>query len=437
MRGLTIGVVVLWMCACGGGGADPGPDAEPLCEGCTAYVCGDGVVEGPEQCDGTGSNCNWFGFYGDDEVPCTDECTYDLTGCTGYCGDDVLDTQEQCDGGELDGRDCSDFGFYDASGLSCDAACRFDISSCTGFCGDAVVEGPEQCEGTDLGGLDCTDLGFYEPDGLACNALCGFDTSACQGFCGNGVLDGFEECDGDVGGATCLDFGYYQPDGLGCTPACAFDTTACTGYCGDKALNGDEWCEGVAPGAVSCEQFGYGGGEVGCAPGCFPSFDRCRVGPCAGTEVTCGDSIDDDCDGDLDCADADCAADGFCTGGGWCGGAIALACDSSAIGTTSGENSYVDAYACAPFEEHGREVFYEVVPTSSGPVTVTLIGAADLDLIVLDDTCDPDEGCVDASAIAFEVDSVTFDAQAGTSYYLVVDGYANQAGSFNLAVDCP
>lgn len=46
------------------------------------------------------------------------------------CGDSVVESPEDCDGTELSGSSCTSLG-YDSGTLSCDVSCSFDTSSCT------------------------------------------------------------------------------------------------------------------------------------------------------------------------------------------------------------------------------------------------------------------------------------------------------------------
>jgi hypothetical protein len=132
------------------------------------HVCGDGVLDPGEECDG---------------APCADgrDC---LQGCTcdalNRCGNGVLDPGEECDGAPCaDGRDCL-------------AGCVCPPSA---LCGNGTVDPGEQCDGADdrLCPGDCQD------------------DCRCPGrvLCGNGVLDPGEECDG----GPC-------PGGEPCSPDC-------------------------------------------------------------------------------------------------------------------------------------------------------------------------------------------------------------------------
>ena len=192
-------------------------------------VCGDGLRETPEQCDGddlAGQDCAALGFDGGD-LACGADCTFDQSGCTGGCGNSVIEGGEQCDGDDLGAWDCWTAAQHLDGDLACDVDCNFDTSGCH-TCGDAVIDGPETCDGTNLGGETCVTLGFVQGT-LACDAQCGFDTSACEGpsTCGNGVLDPPEECDGvELDGETCESLGYGQGT-LACTAMCTFDHAGC------------------------------------------------------------------------------------------------------------------------------------------------------------------------------------------------------------------
>lgn len=322
------------------GGCD-GPnssDPDAACtEDCKIRGCGDGVVGGLEDCDGSDvplTDCTQIGWYGG-TLGCLPTCQYDVSACVGRCGDGTRNGSpvELCDPGDggapdLGGMTCQSFGYYFAGGLACNSLCGFDTSACMGACGDGVFDaGNEPCEpGVSLGGKDCTDLGFYNASGLACTPSCEFDTAGCSEKCGDGIVNGTEECDGGVppGGPDCTAFGYYGTSGLGCRDNCTFDTSACTGgRCGDLMTNGPEECDGSVPPSFDCRNLGYYDIKpVTCSAAC--TFDR---GQCTGR---CGDLTTngpEDCDGSvppgLDCTDYGYYAPG------------SLACTNCAISTAS------------------------------------------------------------------------------------------------------
>ena len=175
--------------------------------------CGDNVAYGGEVCDGSDlrrESCESLGFEGG-TLRCSAACDgYDTSSCTGsgpMCGDGVIDVGEVCDGAELAGEDCVSQG-YDGGSLACRTACDgFDTSGCTGsgpVCGDGVVDVGEVCDGAELGGEDCVSQGFAGGT-LYCGASCdNYDTSGCQmNICGNAAIEAGEVCDGEIGRASC------------------------------------------------------------------------------------------------------------------------------------------------------------------------------------------------------------------------------------------
>jgi hypothetical protein len=77
--------------------ADAAPDAVSVTNNDAGHLCGDGVVNGPEECDlGQQNNTAVYG----DRVGCTRDCT-----SPHYCGDGILDPDfgEMCDYGTSNG----------------------------------------------------------------------------------------------------------------------------------------------------------------------------------------------------------------------------------------------------------------------------------------------------------------------------------------------
>jgi hypothetical protein len=64
---------------------------------------------------------------------------------TVVCGDGLVEQEEACDGEVLAGRTCLTQGFYQGP-LRCTQRCTLDTSGCSGSCGDGIVNGPETCD---------------------------------------------------------------------------------------------------------------------------------------------------------------------------------------------------------------------------------------------------------------------------------------------------
>jgi hypothetical protein len=320
------------------------------------HACGDGIRNGPEDCDGVGTcrseggtascgdaTCVSFGYVAllGLGLGCTASCAYDLSGCfTETCGNGRLDPGEPCDttaaGDPLGGKTCADLdgdgtpgepGDFDGGTLTClfpgsPAGCMLDTSGCF-RCGDGVKNGAELCDGPDLGDATCKTEGFSD-GALACNDTCdGLDTSACVFVCGDGVKNGAELCDGpDLGGATCATEG-FDGGALTCRPTCdRFNTSGCY-RCGDGVKNGAELCDGSELGGATCVTQGFAGGALACTKTC----DAFVTSGCHG----CGDGVKNGaelCDG-ADLGGATCASQG-----GFAGGALTCAetCDAFDVG---------------------------------------------------------------------------------------------------------
>jgi len=147
-------------------------------------MCGNGVVEGDEECD--------LGPENSDTGACTLMCT------TSECGDGLVGPGEACDdGNEIDDDECSN-------------------SCAMPGCGDGVVQDNEACDDGNAENSDgCLDTcveascgdGFVYADVEACDDGNADNSDACTTVCAppacdDGLLSG-DESDVDCGGDTC------------------------------------------------------------------------------------------------------------------------------------------------------------------------------------------------------------------------------------------
>jgi hypothetical protein len=285
-----------------GGGTGGAGGAEPS--------CGDGVVQGDEECDGDDlgdATCEslgrWFGV-----VACTDACTLDATGCAG---------PEICDDGgddDLDGlADCAD------PACSGDAACDlegevecsdFEDDDLDGFtdCSDPDCQARPVCAlGDGAPGTPCTanrDCAAAAGDDPACLSAALTGGTFVGGYCSEHCNLKAQDC-GD--GAACVPIA-----GGVCLAVCEDAGDCRAGYecTGDDTLSvcvpspsSEEDCTNAADddgdGLVDCD-------DVSCVDDAA----------CADVELSCNDLVDDDADGLIDCADPEsCQGSGLCEPG--------------------------------------------------------------------------------------------------------------------------
>ena len=272
--------------------ADPDCASDPACE-FPESSCGDG-----------------FDNDGDSDMDCNDsDCAADVLCCADFDGDGYHDGACSADG------DCDD--------TDPDINPGVDEANIT-LCGNTV---DESCDGIDF---DCQDL---DQDG---------DTIVARDDCDDGDALNFP---GNT--ENCTDSNDNNCDTLiDCSdPTCTTDPACCAdldgdGY-GDESCGGEDCDDGnvaVNPGATD-----YSGayGSNGIDDDCDGTQDNGPPDPCeedgdsdgfntCGADITmvdcddssatinpnatedCGDSIDNNCDGSNDCADASCSTDIIC-----------------------------------------------------------------------------------------------------------------------------
>jgi len=102
----------------------------------SGIVCGNNIAENGEACDGSdlrGNSCYSLG-YNSGTLGCENDCnSFDTGNCVSIsnpvCGNGILEGGEECDGSNLNGKSCVLEGY--ASGtLKCDSNCGFDYSGC-------------------------------------------------------------------------------------------------------------------------------------------------------------------------------------------------------------------------------------------------------------------------------------------------------------------
>ena len=105
--------------------------------------------------------------------------------------------------------------------------------------------------------------------------------------------------------------------------------------------------------------------------------------------------------------------------------------------TTSADSTMAD-YSCTSWNESGPELVYSFVPTLSGDYTFELsnLNGGDLDVLLLE--ADASTGACSAdNCLAAGNTAVTSALTAGTTYFVVVDGFLGDSGTYDLTLTCP
>ncbi|HEU5179235.1 MAG TPA: DUF4215 domain-containing protein [Candidatus Polarisedimenticolia bacterium] len=257
-------------------------------------ICGDGAINQTcETCDTNAFPANAPSSHG----ACRTGGECGSTSCT-FCGDGIVNGGEQCDDGNN----------IDTDG--CRNSCVLPI------CGDSIVGNTpgETCDppGNPAGNNgnscreDCTVCGdAVQQPGEMCDDGNGVDTDGCRNnctlpICGDSIV-------GNTPGETCDPPGSIPTVPAGNTNACRpLGDAQCT-YCGDNVVNDGEQCDdGNHVDTDGCHNDctlpSCGDGIINqecetCDTGAFPagapsSHGECRTGPCGSPGCTfCGDHI--------------------------------------------------------------------------------------------------------------------------------------------------
>lgn len=244
----------------GDGGFDGGP-----------AVCGNGVLEPGEVCDGTdlgGQTCASAVGHAQGALRCTESCLLDLADCS-TCGDGRVEGSEDCD----DANRTTDDGCSDLCATEPGWVCTGQPSSCNFTCGNGQLDTGEECDDGNMASADGCSPTCRVETGWSCNGI----PSTCEPLCGDNRVVGYEEC--DDGNQTPQD---------GCSAYCTIETgwqcegepSVCAPLCGDGNIVGTEVCDD-----------GNGENGDGCANDCtVESGWQCEDTPSL-CQTVCGDGL--------------------------------------------------------------------------------------------------------------------------------------------------
>ncbi len=427
------------------------------CDGNVANGCETNLGTNPSNCGGCGNVCNSTnGTAGCANGSCTITCNLGYGNCDGNAANGCeTSTSANLSNCGACGNVCSSInGAATCSSGACGIVCYLGFGNCdndlangcesnfltdSNHCGSCLMacnlpHAISACSSGACAVAGCTS-GWADCDGLpanGCEVSIATSTSNC-GACGNvcGSTNGTATCTSGTCGITC-NAGWGDCDGLssnGCETNTDTSTSSC-GSCGNA-------CPTILHGTAACLVGVCGVGT--CDAGYHESGGQCI----ANVEV-CGNGIDDDLDGRIDCSDSDCLTDPSCAG--MCMEAATIGCDTVLTGQSNGAPGSTQriappAYSCSTSEFPGPEYAYRFSGAAGVNVFAEAFGLdGDLALFGIDVAsgaqCAASSSCSTMSNVFSDSspEAIGFLTQTGRDYYIVVDGAA--AHNYRLAVQC-
>ncbi|MFO0748744.1 MAG: hypothetical protein U1F43_24235 [Myxococcota bacterium] len=174
-----------------------------------------------------------------------------------------------------------------------------------------------------------------------------------------------------------------------------------------------------------------GDGQSDCADRDCSGVGSCPFIPNGETGV-CLNGVDDDQDGTTDCGDTDCTNDAGCLE--TCDILpISVGCGFHQGAPTGGGRAKATHYSCSPTPAPGIEVVYRFRPSFDGVVNVAFASVDGIAIYLLEDT---GRGCTPHDCLQWSTTGFSFDAVNGHTYYFSIDAPAGVEGDFDLHVTC-
>jgi hypothetical protein len=176
--------------------------------------------------------------------------------------------------------------------------------------------------------------------------------------------------------------------------------------------------------------------------GCLPpggDFDLAPVaGDCDASDPDenpgiledCHDGVDQNCDGDLDCADDDCSSDPLCVPP--CVDDVLSGPRPISVGGSTTGRGNDQSGTCGGGS--AADLVFHWVPDVTGQVQIDLEGSLYDTVLVVKQGCGGVQlACDDDSGLGL-TSLVNVNVTAGVPVIVIVDGYGNGAGTFTLNV---
>lgn len=206
------------------------------------------------------------------------------------CGNGVIDPSEQCDGANLNGESCVTQGFNSGT-LICHPAgtpneCQFNTSSCEQAC----TNGEERCNSnipSQLRTEVCVDGVWQTETQTAPDSKPNIPGLQWEGDCTIGDscdADSSRSCGRDVGDTS--DWYCFGIEPFDCTSSCLSEwpeayMNQCSATCGNGIAEPGEQCDGADFRGRTCSTYqSFSGGTLNCTSSCTISTSECILKPC-------------------------------------------------------------------------------------------------------------------------------------------------------------
>ncbi|MCD4739678.1 hypothetical protein K8R43_00645 [archaeon] len=279
------------------------------------------------------------------------ECSLQACSSDLDCDDGDSCTEDVCSGGTM----CTNSRITQCkSGDNCcPSGCNSIIDSDCGSSPSSGCQSDSECDDANPCTSDeCENEVCYFND-KSDDSSCGTDKICCDGSCGYIVCSSDSDCDDSDSGTDddCVYPGkcnaYCTNTGSGgCTNECSPEGMFCDGttWINCSYCDTDECLDECSP-QYNCAEQNSSSGNCWCECGDYTLGNEDDV------DGGCSDSLDNDCDGDTNCDDSDCASDPYCAGGCSNNGESCLldgdCCDPSLC-----DDSESTCYECNGFLDH-------------------------------------------------------------------------------------
>ncbi len=159
-------------------------------------------------------------------------------------------------------------------------------------------------------------------------------------------------------------------------------------------------------------------------------------------DFTFDDDDDDDSapadDDDATADDDDATADDDDSASNFCDPVFLDCVSSSDSNATDGPDSQDewDNYGCNEFSYIGSETVYEFTPANDGVYSLFLLGMTNDADIIVTEPCDPDTCIASSTSGSSSEDNLDVTLTGGSTYYIIVDGWAGAQTDYELFLDC-